>query len=76
MIMLNNDYEEGVKISLNDVANKMMAIESMVEVTLKNQARIIAKLEGLDLETIKKEIFENVNKVEDRLFEELSARKE
>lgn len=58
-------------IYMAEVIQKVLAIEAMAEVSLGNQARIIAKLEDLNLHELMSEIYDRVKVVEKRLYNEL-----
>lgn len=60
-----------VQFSLSDGVQKIISIEAMLEVSLRNQAKILAHLTGGDFEEIKKEIFEKVNEVSNAIQDEL-----
>lgn len=54
-----------------EVIQKVLSIEAMAEVSLSNQARIIAKLEGLNPHELMSGICDRVKVVEKRLYNEL-----
>lgn len=58
-------------IYMAEVIQKVLAIEAMAEVSLSNQARIIAKLEGLNPLELMSGIYDKVKVVEKRLYNEL-----
>ncbi len=58
-------------IYMAEVIQKVLSIEAMAEVSLCNQARIIAKLEGLNPHELMSGMYERVKVVETRLYNEL-----
>lgn len=58
-------------IYMAEVIQKVLSIEAMAEVSLSNQARIIAKLEGLNPHELMSGIYDSVKIVENRLYNEL-----
>ena len=69
MEKLNED--SNAIIYMAEVIQKVLSIEAMAEVSLINQARIIAKLEGLNPLELMSGIYDRVKVVEQRLYNEL-----
>lgn len=69
MEKLNED--SNAIIYMAEVIQKVLSIEAMAEVSLNNQARIIAKLEGINLDESMSGIYDSVKVVEKRLYNEL-----
>lgn len=69
--MQENLQENEYLFSIDRAVEKMIQIESMVEMSLKNQSRIIAKLEGLDYEEVKTKVFEDQKAIENKIFDYL-----
>ena len=69
MEKLNED--SNAIIYMAEVIQKVLSIEAMAEVLLNNQARIIAKLEDINLHELMSGISDSVKVVEKRLYKEL-----